>query len=816
MEHLVTMTPLMRQYHEIKSQYKDALVFFQVGDFYELFFEDAKKASAFLGLTLTSRGMQDNEPIPLCGVPVHTLHHYLIKLIKGGFRLVVCDQLEIAQPGKIVQRGVKQVFTPGTLIDESLLDAQSASYLAVIFPITNGMHLAFVELLTGNLIVTQVANDLPLIEAELARFSPDEVLIPATKLGHQYQAYIQHYGYVTTLIAYDANDDATIGFHDWRNNIKGLPITFDEQMLTLLYSYLRKNHPHALALLTTCLPYRPDQFLLLDASTQRNLEIVANSYDRTRNNSLLSILDKSVTAMGSRTIKKWLLRPLIEQKRIEQRLDAVMYIKDNHAFREQLRVVCGRFGDIERMVGRIALRRNQVRDYQSLMTSLTHVPALYDLIHNVKELAFCTVFTERLADFSTLYDFLCQSLNDDTTKEWRIKKGFHAELDRLRLLVDDGARALCELERKEQVATGIASLKIRYNRTQGYGIEVTKPNIHLVPSYYVRSQSLLNRERFVTQELKDLEYDLVRAQGAIEELETTLFIEITRKVENYIPSLRVLAHSVAYLDAFAAFAECAVEYGYTRPLFNGNRDIRIKAGRHPVVERTRLGASARGTSAQGASVPFIANDTMLTDNESLWIITGPNMGGKSTYLRQVALMCIMAQSGSFVPADEAFLAIIDRIFTRIGAADRVFEGKSTFLVEMEETALICSYATPHSLVILDEVGRGTSTYDGLAIAQAVVEYISQQLKARCLFATHYHELTQVAARIPGTSCYYVASKKTADGIVLLHTLVHGITDGSFGIETARRAGLPPVLIERASAILEHLKAARQPESKSSV
>ena len=786
----VSLTPLMRQYHDIKVHHQDALVLFQVGDFYELFFDDAKKAASFLGIALTSRGMQDNEPIPLCGVPVHTINHYLVKLVKGGFRVVVCDQLTTAQPGKIVERGITQVFTPGTLIDANLIEEKSASYLAALSPVGDMYSIVFVELLTGQLSITTVPDDERMLEAELARFSPDEVLISDTQHGVLQKHTLQRYGYIPTLVP-DCDDTIRTQAKAWIKQ-RDIPIDNEDHALFILYRYLDKHYPHALTQIKSCFFYKPEDFLLLDAATQRNLELVMNSYDGSRQHSLLSVLDSAVTAMGSRMVKKWLLRPLFNKKLIEQRMNVVTALSQQHALRDTLRALCGVFGDFERIVGRIALRRAHSNDYRLLAQALQVVPELILLMHELKECFFLIAWRDKQADFSALATYLSTAINDDSTKDWRIKTGFHAELDRLRLLVEQGTRAIAELEKKEQEATGISSLKIRYNRTQGYGIEVTKPNVHLVPVDYMRTQSLINRERFVTQELKDLEYDLTRAHGAIEELENLLFTQLCSHIETYLPPLRLLAQSVAYLDALASFAYVAVERGYIRPVFHDGQDILIAHGRHPVVELT-------------TNHHFIANDTNLSRDESLWIITGPNMGGKSTYLRQVALLCIMAQAGSFVPAQEAKLPLIDRIFTRLGAADKVAEGKSTFLVEMEETALICQYATPQSLVVLDEVGRGTSTYDGLAIAYAVVEYIYTHVQARCLFATHYHELTRLTALYPGIASYYVASRKTADGIVLLHKVVKGATDGSFGIEVARRAGLPAMVIERAEKILNDFK-----------
>lgn len=777
----------MKQYHAIKEQYPDTLLLFQVGDFYELFFDDAQKAAAFLGITLTARGTNNGEPIPLCGVPVHTIDAYCEKLVKGGYRIALCDQLTEAQPGKVVERGVTQVLTPGTLTNSALLDEKKASYLLVITALDGHFGLCAMELLTGQLLCTTIPiTDVVTLESELARFSPDEVVIQAGE-GTSLELLLKKLSYVVTVYTYDESPVFVPLVNEW---LKETAVSAAlKQTISLWYQYMHKNSPRALEECTQITMYMPQDFLFLDASTQRNLELIRNSTDGAVTGSLFSVLDDACTAMGSRLIKKWLTRPLVSQSQIEQRLDAVQALLQDVVVREALESLMRAIGDVERVVGRVGLQRAQFHDYQKIQSLLQTLPALEQNSSMLPAPYNMGWVSPELAE---LLELLQRALNDDTTKPWRIKAGYSTELDRLRLVIERGAQSVIDFERSEQQKTGINSLKIRYNRVHGYGIEVTAANAHLVPSHYVRLQTLVNRERFTTQELRDLEYDLQRAQGSCESIEEELFGALCSRVAQHVSILRKKVQLLAQLDALLGLARVAYARNYVRPKFHETRDIIIHQGRHPVVESKIKHA-------------FITNDTALTDQESLWIITGPNMGGKSTYMRQVALIAIMAQMGGFVPATSAKLPLIDRIFTRIGAADNVAEGKSTFLVEMEETALICQQATDRSLVILDEVGRGTSTYDGLAIAQAVVEYIYTRVKARCLFATHYHELVSLTQH-PGIVAYHASSTQTPHGVVLLHKIKPGEAEGSFGIEVARRAQLPLAVIQRAQELMRHFNA----------
>src|SRR5579872_2792868 len=788
-------TPLMQQYHEIKVDYPDTLLFFQVGDFYELFFDDAKQAAAFLGIALTTRGKNKGEPIPLCGVPLHAIDHYLTKLVKGGFKVALCDQLEDPKPGSLVKRGVKQVLTPGTLTDSRLLDERSASYIFSFYPAGDAWGLMFCELLTAQIFMTTVPSGAEkLLESELIRFFPDEVLLPGCVRTQEFQTYFKRLGYFTTVVHDElmVHDDA----QQWlkKQFTQSVCAQVDDnkamqQALFYFYAYMSKSQRASLDQFTTLFFYKPDDFLIMDAATQRNLELVKNAHDGSSKNTLLSVMDKAQTAMGSRMIKKWILRPLIKKDAIMQRQDVIALCCKERIFVHTLEQLLAQIGDTERVIGRIALQRATLHDYSALARMLKIIPHLKNCIAHYNGTFLMRIIADHVGEFYALSDLLARALHDEASSEIIIKAGFDEKLDTMRLLVNNSNEKILELETAEQKITGIPSLKIRYNAVQGYYIEVTNTHLASVPDRYRRLQTLVGHERFMTSELQQLQYGIEAARKDIVHYEQTLFDGIKQEVTVHISALRKSAHAIAHIDALLALARLAYDHGYIRPQLNDQRDIIIIKGRHPVVEHNVVHS-------------FIPNDTHLVDEQSLWIITGPNMGGKSTYLRQVALISVMAHVGAFVPAHSADIALLDRIFTRLGASDNVAEGKSTFLVEMEETAMICTQATQKSLVILDEVGRGTSTFDGLAIAQAVVEYIYTTIGARCLFATHYHELTYLQQTHPGIAVYQAASKKTDYGILFLYTIMRGIADGSFGIEVAKLAHLPQEVIQRSSALVQ--------------
>ena len=790
----------MQQYHEIKALHGDALLLFQVGDFYELFFEDAKRAATFLGIALTTRGKNKGEPIPLCGVPMHAKDHYVSKLVKGGFKVAVCDQLEPPRPGTVVKRGVTQVLTPGTLTDAQLLDEKSANYLLSFFPAGDACGLLFGEVLTAQLFATVVHGDGERqVETELARFFPKEILIPGTKEARGYHRQFKNLGYFTTSVSCDVDDlQEQEALNQWlRTQFKEDVVRAVEKQRELrlaihyFYAFMKRTQEAALGQFHSLNLYRADQFLLLDAATQRNLELVKNSCDGGMRHSLFAVVDDAVTAMGSRMVKKWLLRPLVNGDAIRQRQQAVQLLVDQVRLVQDLDGFLKEIGDIERVVGRVALMRATLHDYLMLLRALGVLPRVRALLALHGESLLLGLVAQQIGDFSSLHALLSAALNDDPSKGWTIKKGFDHELDRLRVLVHNSNQQIVALEQREIESTGIQSLKVRYNNVHGYYIEVTKANLDAVPERYVRRQTLVGKERFITTELQLLESEIATARNQIEEVEHAVFERVKNEVSEFIVPLRKVANALAHLDALRSFACVARDNGYVCPKLNTHRELLIKEGRHPVVERCADGR-------------FIPNDTRIDNEQALWIVTGPNMGGKSTYLRQVALISVLAHCGSFVPAASADVPLLDRVFTRIGAGDNLAEGKSTFLVEMEETAAICSQATERSLVILDEVGRGTSTFDGLAIAQAVVEHIHNNVKARCLFATHYHELVQLQEDHPGIVSYYASSKRTADGMLFLYKMVRGVADGSFGVEVAKLANLPPAVVTRAQELLHCL------------
>ena len=789
------ITPLMQQYFEIREKYPDSILLFQVGDFYELFFEDAIKASAYLAIALTKRGKHKGENIPLCGVPVHAINHYLIKLVRGGFKVALCEQMSKPQPGKVVDRAVTQVFTPGTLTDEQMLDNKSASYLLSFYPDRDRWGLIFTELLTAQIFATSVpADSYRMIESELIRFFPDEIVIPTARSASKFDTYFRRQGYMVSTGVKDDSDSEDLPelwvekqFNATTSNFLHKSPAINNS-LSLLYWYLKRNQERALDQLRSIQFYQPEDYLILDASTQKNLEIVKNLNDGTRKNTLFSLVDKAITPMGSRMIKKWLQRPLVKKQVILQRQEVVVAMTKDLEVMGKLEEKLFEISDLERIVGRIALRRALLNDYLALKNSLKNIPGIKQILQQHLLFYLTDLVQSKLHDFSSLVELLECALSDDIANKWVIKLGFDQELDRLRGLVENSRQAILSLEQREIERTGISSLKIRYNNIAGYYIEVTKANVKLVPEDYVQQQTLVNRNRYMTQELKDLERDIVKAQNEIEQVEQKVFGRVKDEVEEKLSVLRQLAQALAYLDGLLGFARIAYDNNYKAPEFTDSRDISIEQGRHPVVEAV-------------SQTRFIPNDTSLTDDESLWVLTGPNMGGKSTYLRQVALLCVLAQSGSLIPAKSSRLPILDRIFTRIGSGDNLAEGKSTFLVEMEEAAAICNQSTRNSLVILDEVGRGTSTHDGIALAQAIIEYIAQSIGCRCLFATHYHELTLLQDKFACIANYHVACKKSSGGILFLHKVIRGVAQGSFGIEVAKLAHLPDKVISRATEIL---------------
>lgn len=794
MQQAVATTPLMQQYLAIKNEYPEQMVLFQVGDFYELFFEDAEKAALFLGITLTKRGKVSGKDIPLCGVPVHTVDHYIKKLVKGGYTVALCQQLEEARPGTVVKRGVTRVFTPGTLVETQLLDEKSPSYLCIFFADEDDVGLLCSELLTGQLFVTRLSLcDAQLLENELARFFPDEVVVPAC-IDKKIIGICKKFGYALSILDIEALPSEE-SFHSWlqENFFTSINKTIYEhkvfeKALYYFYAYVTKTNKQALGLFKTINIYKTQDFLQLDCTTQKNLELVVNTYDGTRKHTLFDVIDKAVTPMGSRMLKKWILRPLVIYDAIIHRQQLVEWFVQHPLLHSAIKEYIYRCADIERAVGRILIQKGQVTDFLLLRASLQVVEKVKKiLVYDAQQIYIAQLLASQLPEVQELGLLLEQALTDDPLADAIIKKGFDKELDELQDLYLNGAQKIVELEKEEQRKTGISTLKIRFNNLYGYYIETSKIGAEKVPAYYKPMQSLVGKERYTIEHLELLAHRIQQSKTEYELKQTQLFDEIKKQVLLQGVALRKMCYALANLDALASLATVALDYGYHKPTINTERNYLINAGRHPVVE-------------QYMSNAFIANDICLNQDKSIWIITGPNMGGKSTYLRQIALIALLAHIGSYVPAKQADIPLLDRIFTRVGSGDFVAGGKSTFLVEMEETGAICRFATSASLVILDEVGRGTSTVDGRSIAQAVIEYLAQKEGPLCLFATHYHELTCLQDRYTNIEAHYMKSKKTEHGILFLYQLVKGVADGSFGIEIAKLAQLPESIINRSQEL----------------
>ncbi len=796
-------TPLMRQYHAIKQQVPGALLMFRLGDFYELFLDDAIVASRELEITLTARNKEKGNAIPMCGVPYHSAEGYIARLIGRGFRVAICDQVEEAGPGKkLVRREVTRIVTPGTATDAHLLRSHENNYLAAISRNGTKAGLAYVDVSTGEFRATEL--DLAELPGLLENIGAREVLVATeTPLFIQNEAK----RYVLTEL-----DDWVFSF-DYSNRIllehfKLLSLdgcglanrTAAVSAAGAVLHYLRDTQRAALDHLDPPRYFDRADTMVLDAVTVRNLELVDPIFSD-GGATLIAVLDQTATGMGGRLLRQRLLRPSLDRAEIESRLDAVSDLTRETILRAELRKQLAPVLDIERLLAKVMIGSAAPRDLLALGNSLNQMPKLAESVRlaakNLSE-RLTTTFSKldpvpeaSGAILAALSDNPPINLTDGNT----IRAGYDSELDELRDLSQNGRQYIAQLEARERVRTGIGSLKIRFNNVFGYYIEISNANKHLTPADYERKQTLVNAERFTTPELKDYERKVLAADEKILEIEKRIFTEVRQKTADHAQRIRATASAIADLDVSAALAQVAAENRYSRPQFSSSSEMRIDAGRHPVIEKLSSEDAGR----------FIPNDLYLNDEtDQIAIITGPNMGGKSTYLRQAALIAILAQMGSWVPADAALLPIIDRIFTRIGASDNLARGRSTFMVEMTETAVILNTATPRSFIILDEIGRGTATYDGLSLAWAVVEHVSTNTRAKTLFATHYHELTELAEQLQGVRNLRVAVKEAGDRIIFLRKVEPGKADRSYGIEVARLAGLPNSVIERAREVLAHL------------
>jgi DNA mismatch repair protein MutS len=806
------ITPIRKQYLEIKRQHPDTLLFFRLGDFYETFDQDAEITSRELDIVLTSRNVAKGNRVPMAGIPHHALENYLARLIEKGYHVAICEQVGDEPVRGLFSRKVVRVVTPGTVVEPGLLPIDSNNYLVCVVPGENNgsetaAGVAYVDITTGEFAVTELnGQDLAsMLRAELTRLQPAEVLhpdqfpLPAGLQMHvsPWPAWRFEAGRCEEELLRHFQTASLDGF-----GLRGLPLAV--RAAGAIVQYLAQTQPVALNLLVSLNTYTLSEFMTLDAATRRNLELTETIRGGNVKGSLLGELDRSVTPMGKRLIRQWVSKPLLDVNQITNRLDGVTFFFENGLMRAELRAALKPLGDLERLATRIVAATAQPRDLVQVRDTLQHLPALRAILPAKSANGEHTgAVNHILLDFYLCGEELMlleTAIDDDppqtTANTGIIRPGFSAELDGVIERSRHAREWIANLEAIERERTGIKTLKVGYNKVFGYYLEITHANTEMVPAEYIRKQTLVNAERYITPEMKEYEALVLNAEERIHEIEERLFKEVCSRLAENANHLLSTARVLAHLDVLASLAEVAATSGYVRPEVIADDVLEIRDGRHPVVEHTLLAER------------FVPNDLVFEQIERIRVITGPNMSGKSTYLRQAALIVLMAQMGSFVPADSARIGLVDRIFTRIGAQDEIHAGQSTFMVEMIETATILHHATGRSLLILDEIGRGTSTYDGVSIAWAVIEYIHNHpdLRAKTLFATHYHELTQLAELLPGVSNYNVAVSETDGKVVFLHRIVPGGADRSYGIHVGQLAGLPRPVVQRASEILKKLEA----------
>lgn len=799
------LTPMMQQYMEIKERYKDCILFFRLGDFYEMFFDDALLASKELEITLTGRDCGLEERAPMCGVPYHAAHTYIARLINKGYKVAICDQMEDPSQAKgIVKRDVTRVITPGTVIEPDMLDEKKNNYIMAIYCQKVYFGLAAADISTGEFYTTQITwgSSMKKLIDEVSRYKPSEIIV-----NHEFAEkdeyksffidYLNIHPWVVGDDLFDLSDaELRIKQIAGDNPLSSLDLA--QAATGALISYLEETQKIDLKHIERISTYKIEEYMMIDSASRRNLEITETMRDGRKKGSLLWVLDKTSTSMGGRKLRRWLEQPLICVDDINMRLDSVDELKNSFMVRNELMELLKGVYDIERITSKIVFGNINARDLLSLKASLFKLPYIKDLIKNMNS-GLIRQIHERLDLLEDLASLIDGSIHEEpplSVKEGGIiKDGFDELVDKYRKATIEGKVWISELEARERERTGIKNLKIRYNDSFGYFIEVTKANISLVPEDYHRKQTLVNSERYTTEELKQMEDTILGAEKKVIDREYELFCQIREIAAQKVNRLKTTADCISELDALCSLAEVADRNQYVKPEVYDGSTIEIREGRHPVVEKML------------PENQFVPNDTVLdSEDNRLLIITGPNMAGKSTYMRQVALITLMAQAGSFVPAQYAKIGIADKIFTRVGASDDLAAGQSTFMVEMTEVANILENATPKSLLILDEIGRGTSTYDGLSIAWAVIEYINDRarLGARTLFATHYHELTELEEKLVGVKNYCVSVRKRGDDIIFLRKINRGGADRSYGVEVAKLAGIPDQVIDRAKYILEEL------------
>jgi DNA mismatch repair protein MutS len=829
-------TPMLRQYQELKQQHPGTLLFFRLGDFYELFFDDALIGSRELQITLTARHKESGNPVPMCGVPHHSAANYIARLVRKGYRVAICEQTEAAgKTKKLVRREVVRIVTPGTPIDPQLLEAREPVFLAAICTAGETIGAAFLDISTGEFRVTQESgrDSWTRIRAALESYAPRELLFPAS-LGALIKSSLS--GKVHTEPLPLQNDNGTyqsgdksphsreaFGFdvtltpiEDWQwqkddcaasllehfkvKTLEGYGLARKDEAIRAAGAclrYARETQRAAADHITDLVYFEPQDHLVLDSVTVRNLELI-ESLAGGSGRSLLQVIDETVTGMGARLLRAWLLRPCVKRGEVEARLAAVEDLYGSQVRRDKLRTLLKEVSDLERLIGRISLGSATPRDLCAILKSLNQVPSIRQVLRDAGS-SLLEVLLENTDELPDVRSLIERAINDDPPVKLSdgdtIREGYSAELDELRSTSRNAKQIIATLEATERTRSGINTLRIRFNGVFGYFIEVSKANAARVPAEYERRQTLANAERFTTPELRDWEKKVLGAEERIVQLETELFTDVCRQIAAETKRIQMTARALAALDVLAASAETAARRRYTRPTLHDGDELEIIQGRHPVIEAF-------------IDEPFVPNNTYLNNStDRLLIITGPNMGGKSTVLRQTAIICILAQTGCFVPAERARLPLLDRIWTRVGASDDLTRGRSTFMVEMTETAAILHSATPRSLVLLDEIGRGTATFDGLSIAWAVAEYLhnSADHAAKTLFATHYHELTELAERLPGAQNYQITATEREGEVVFLHRLERGRASKSYGIEVARLAGLPPAVLANAREVLARLE-----------
>ncbi|MBI5117469.1 DNA mismatch repair protein MutS [Candidatus Poribacteria bacterium] len=805
------LTPMLKQYTRIKERHRDSILFFRMGDFYEMFFEDAKTASAILDIALTSRDSTRKEDrIPMCGVPYHAARSYIAKLLRTGKTVAICEQVEDPRLAKgIVRREVVRVITPGTILEPELLDEDLNNFLAAMYICQNGIGVAFTDVSTGEFRATQRdgVNTGDLVVEELLRIGPSEFLFPASAMDSSLKARLDKncpgipLRPVEDWVFSLPEAVSLITSHYGLHSLTGLGL--DEMPLATsavgaIIHYLRETYRGSLQHLKRPAPFVRSEHMILDANTQRNLELVFTLRDKSKRGSLLGVLDSTVTSMGGRKLRAWITHPLMSVERIASRQHAVSALVDSNSLRLRIRNTLKDVHDIERLLGRISGPSANARDVVALKDSLLRIPFLEQALResNADLLQSIGRSLDPLEQVTALIaNALVDAPPASTTEGNIIRDGYSPELDSLRSMVRDGKDWIARLQKQEIRRTGINSLKVGYNKVFGYYIEVTKSNLSLVPPDYIRKQTLVNAERFITPELKERESAILGAEEKMTGLEAELFQALRKQVCAHGEQIQTNADLVAEADVLQSLAHVAATSDYCRPELTTSFGMEIEEGRHPVLEQLNLGQA------------FVPNDTHIGEESALMVITGPNMAGKSTYLRQVALIILMAQMGSFVPARRARIGVVDRIFTRVGASDNLVSGESTFMVEMNETANILNNATRASIIILDEIGRGTSTYDGMSIAWAVAEYIHNNVGAKTLFATHYHELTDLAKELKHVKNLNVAVREWNNQVVFLYKVVDGSSDHSYGIHVAKLAGLPSGVVARARQVLLDLEKA---------